>query len=155
MLPTFDLLREQPHKVMANKAEQGHVVEGLDAELDIVPNSYDALAEFADQLADLPLVPDWPCVEPDELDDIWNEADPERPLGAIDLDDSARRVEAAFLGSVCGCVLGKPLETRLMSALPTAWPRCGGPATGKKRTTGFTPSTGSTVTAGTIKRLEC
>ena len=38
---------------------------------------------------------------------------PARPQGAIapiDLADSARRVEAAFLGSVCGCILGKPLE---------------------------------------------
>ena len=116
MLPTFDVLREQLHSVIANKAEQGHVTEGLDAELDTLPDSYDTLAGFASQLADLPLVSDWPYVEPSELDDIWNEADPERPLGAIatvDLDDSVRRVEAAFLGSVCGCVLGKPLEVRL------------------------------------------
>src|SRR5690606_18759705 len=41
------------------------------------------------------------------------EMDPSRPIGPIrevDLDDASRRVEAAFLASVCGCVLGKPLE---------------------------------------------
>ena len=116
MLPAYDLLRDRLHMVISDKAEQGHAVEGLDAELDTLPDSYAALAELAGRLADLPLVPDWPYVEPSELDDIWNEADPKRPLGAIasvDMDDSAKRVEAAFLGSVCGCVLGKPLETRL------------------------------------------
>ena len=42
--------------------------------------------------------------------------DPSRPLGEIreiDLDDSAKRVKAAFLGSLCGCVLGKPIEVQL------------------------------------------
>jgi hypothetical protein len=54
-----------------------------------------------------------PCVEPNNLEGIWAECDPERPLGAItaiDAADSARRVEAAFLGRVAGCILGKPLE---------------------------------------------
>ena len=40
--------------------------------------------------------------------------DPSRPKGQIldvDLGDSAKRVEAAFLGSLCGCVLGKPIES--------------------------------------------
>jgi hypothetical protein len=32
------------------------------------------------------------------------------PIAPVDLDDATRRVEAAFLGSVCGCVLGKPIE---------------------------------------------
>ncbi len=115
MLPSYRLLREQLHAVIADKRAQGHIVEGLDAELDALSESYDALAAFAHRLVDLPLRPDWPYVEPDSLDEIWAECDPDRPLGAIaavDLDDSARRIEAAFLGSVCGCVLGKPLEIR-------------------------------------------
>ncbi len=113
MLPTMNLLRHQLHLVIASKREQGHVVEGLHDELDALPDSYDALYAFAGRLAQLPLRDDWPYVEPNDLEGIWAECDPDRPLGPIaqvDLDDSARRVETAFLSSVCGCVLGKPLE---------------------------------------------
>ncbi len=113
MLASFQVLREHLRLVIAGKAEQGHVVDGLEEELRALPDSYDALWAFARRLAELPLHTDWPHVEPDDLAAIWAECDPARPLGAIgavDLDDSARRVEAAFLGSVCGCVLGKPLE---------------------------------------------
>ena len=115
MLPTIHALQEQLHIVIANKREQGHAVEGLHDELDALPASYDALSDFARKLADLPLRDDWPYVEPNQLEGIWAECDPDRPLGLmgeVDLDDSAQRVEAAFLGSVCGCILGKPLEIR-------------------------------------------
>ncbi len=115
MLPSYRLLREQLREVIADKRAQGHMVDGLDAELDALPESYDALAAFGRRLVDLPLLPEWPYVEPDGLHEIWAECDPDRPLdavGTVDTEDSARRVEAAFLGSVCGCVLGKPLEIR-------------------------------------------
>jgi len=113
MLPTIPSLREQIKIVINDKGQQGHLVAGLPTELDTLPDSYDALLAFARRLADLPLRQDWPYVEPNDLDDIWAECDPNRPLGPIaplDLADSARRVEAAFLGRVCGCILGKPLE---------------------------------------------
>jgi ADP-ribosylglycohydrolase len=113
MLLTIHSLRTQLHLVIANKREQGHVVEGLHDELDALPDSYDALCDFAQKLAGLPLRDDWPYVEPNDLEGIWAECDPNRPLGAIaavDLDVCARRVETAFLSSVCGCILGKPLE---------------------------------------------
>ncbi|GIS83613.1 MAG: hypothetical protein CM1200mP15_22450 [Dehalococcoidia bacterium] len=55
-------------------------------------------------------------MEPNDLDGIWAKASPNRPVGQIAdfkfWDDSTRRVEAAFLGSICGCILGKPLEAR-------------------------------------------
>ena len=113
MLPSLGLLRQQLVQVIANKEAQGHETAGLSDELERLPDSYDALAEFAQRLSDLPMQADWPFVEPNELADIWAECDPDRPLGPIaeiDLEDSARRVDAAFLGSVCGCILGKPLE---------------------------------------------
>jgi hypothetical protein len=115
VFPRFDILREQLRLILANKRDQGHVTDGLEAELEGLPQSYDALAAFGRKLTTLPLQPDWPHVEPSDLAGIWAECDPARPLGAIrsvDLADSARRVEAAFLGSVCGCILGKPLEIR-------------------------------------------
>jgi ADP-ribosylglycohydrolase len=112
MLST-SLLRSKLRDVISNKEQQGHVVDGLHEKLDAMPDSLDALSEFARSLSNLPVRDDWPYVEPDELDAIWAECDGQRPTGAIgevDLEDCARRVEAAFLASVCGCVLGKPLE---------------------------------------------
>lgn len=113
MLPSIPLLRKRIQAVIADKDRQGHVVAGLTDKLNGLPDSYDALAAFAHQLVDLPLRPDWPYREPDDLEAIWEECDPGRPLGQIrpiDPADAAARIESAFLASVCGCVLGKPLE---------------------------------------------
>lgn len=113
MLPTIALFRKRIQAVIADKDRQGHVVEGLTDRLNALPDSYDALYAFAHKLANLPLRLDWPYREPNDLDDIWDECDPKRPTGvmkALDLDEAAARVESAFLASVCGCILGKPIE---------------------------------------------
>jgi ADP-ribosylglycohydrolase len=117
MLPTLAQLRGFLHRVIDDAAEQGHVTDGLASELDGLPPSYDAAADFAHRLAALPLRDDWPYVEPDDLSAIADECDPLRPLGALgalgpvgDVADAADRVRAAFLSRVCGCVLGKPFE---------------------------------------------
>jgi ADP-ribosylglycohydrolase len=91
-------------------AARGRDVEGLVGALDAVPDSYDALDAFASLLAGAPMRPDWPYVEPDDLDAILDECDPARPRGAEPVADAAERARAAFLGSVCGCILGKPFE---------------------------------------------
>ena len=113
MFPTIAWLRQQLRAIIVDKDDQGHVVKGLFAELDALQDSYDALDAFAHRLAHLPLRADWQYVEPNALEDIWAECDPDRPaglVGLVDLAESAQRVQAAFLGSVCGCILGKPLE---------------------------------------------
>ena len=113
MFPTFTTLRAQLRQVIADRMTQGHATDGLEDALVALPDSYDALFAFAERLSALPIREDWPYIEPNDLDGIWAECAPDRPLGVVgnvDLDDSARRVEAAFLGSVCGCILGKPLE---------------------------------------------
>jgi ADP-ribosylglycohydrolase len=117
MLLSYALMRRLLYQVIADKEEQGHQTAGLDDELaglpDGLPDDYERLADFARRLAMLPLRADWPYVEPSDLAGIWGECDPDRPAGAIgtvDLDDAAARVRAGFLGSVCGCVLGKPVE---------------------------------------------
>ncbi|MGI8857460.1 MAG: ADP-ribosylglycohydrolase family protein [Thermomicrobiales bacterium] len=132
VLPTYQTLREQLLTVLYNKQEQGHIVIGLAETLANLPDSYDALATFAQSLGDLPRELDWPFDEPNALDEIWDGCDPDRPLGVlaeIGAEESARRVEAAFLGSVCGCMLGKPVEVNptldeLRDALlrTDAWP---------------------------------
>lgn len=76
-------------------------------------DSYDALHALAVELREPPLRADWTYVEPVEWDDIVGEA----PLLAAvsnwvcpDLQRAAEAVQAGFLGSVCGCILGKPIE---------------------------------------------
>ena len=116
MFIDLEILKERIHGVILNKASQGHDVEGAAERLHQLSNSYDDLIQFAATLADLPMRKDWQYTEPNEIDAIWAESDPTRPLGKmaeVDLDDSSKRVEQAFLGSVAGCMLGKPIEVRM------------------------------------------
>lgn len=113
MFLTYELLRKHLAQTIANKREQGHVCDGLHDELRAIPNSYDALNAFAKKLAHLPLRADWPYVEPDDWAGIQAQMHPERPRGQwreISLIEAKKRVETAFLSSVCGCILGKPIE---------------------------------------------
>lgn len=113
MLPTIPQLRAHLRSVITDKDRQGHRVEGLAEELDALPDSYDQLAALAARLATLPLRADWPHVEPSDWAGIEAELAPDRPRGVlrtIDPADAAARVQAAFLGRVCGCILGKPIE---------------------------------------------
>jgi ADP-ribosylglycohydrolase len=113
MLPAFSLLRKQLQTILENKHEQGHATAGLADELAALPESYDAFAAFARRVADLPLREDWPYVEPSDWETICRESDPSRPLASLAVLEPkvvAGRIETAFLSSVCGCTLGKPLE---------------------------------------------
>jgi len=112
-LPDRGVLRARLRYAIADFAARGYDTGGLAGELDRLPNSYDALDGFATRLTTLAVRADWPYREPDDLEGIWAEADPDRPLGdVVDLSaaDASGRAAAAFEGSVCGCMLGKPLE---------------------------------------------
>ena len=132
MLININTLRERIHGVILNKGEQGHNIEGLENKLESINDSYDALIKFTESLHDLPIKNDWPYVEPNGIEEIRSESDSTRHLGpikTIDFEESSNRVKAAFLGSICGCILGKPLEASLTgneikSALEAAeeWP---------------------------------
>jgi len=116
MIISLDTLKTRIQGVVLNKGEQGHEIGGVISKLETLPDSYDKLLEFASELSNLPVREDWPYVEPNELEDIWTESDPLRnseTIGSISLGESAKKVESAFLGSVAGCILGKPLEVRL------------------------------------------
>lgn len=113
MFAPYSALKAQLKTIIADRRAQGHVVDGLHEELNALPDSYDALEAFAQRLARLPLRDDWPYLEPETLDEILAECDPQRPLGQIALlppDEAAARIATAFVSSVCGCVLGKPIE---------------------------------------------
>jgi ADP-ribosylglycohydrolase len=111
MIPSHDSIRTLLGHVVADRAEQGHVVDGLSEELASIPQSLDALYAFARDLEDLPMRDDWPYVEPDDLEAIRSVSAPDRPNGPIGpLADADERIRAAFLARVCGCMLGKPFE---------------------------------------------
>ena len=112
LLPDLVAMRTLVAAVLADKAEQGHEVDGLSEALQSTPDSYDALLAFAERLSKLPLRADWPWVEPSGLPEIWACADARRPLVATPFDgaDVASRIETAFLARVSGCILGKPFE---------------------------------------------
>lgn len=55
--------------------------------------------------------PDWQYYEPNSWDGIIRESDASLLQSQrIPETEAAERAEAAFLGSACGCILGKPLE---------------------------------------------
>lgn len=117
MLPEFKILRDSIAAVIKGREQQGHITDGLLEELEAIPDSYDRLWELAKRLPDLPMRRDWPYREPNDLEEIWRECDPGRPLGFVgktdiydDVENITRRLETAFLSAVCGCILGKPVE---------------------------------------------
>lgn len=113
MLPQIQSIRQNIKNSIAAFRAEGHDVEGLHEELAKIPDSYDALDQFERVVASRPMRADWPYIEPDDLEGIWKECDSSRPLqsiGELSASDAAARVETAFLSSVCGCILGKPLE---------------------------------------------
>ncbi len=115
MLPTIKQLRELLGQVIVNKREQGHVCLGLEDRLAALPERYDELLAFAETVSDLPMQPDWPHVEPSDWKGIVAQMAPDRPQETwrrVSLSEAVARVQSAFLGSVCGCVLGKPLEIK-------------------------------------------
>jgi ADP-ribosylglycohydrolase len=115
MLPDFQGLKAFVLADLDSRLEQGQDVAAIRAEVEACQGSYDGLDRLARRAAEAPLRPGWPYVEPLELEEIVAEWDPVRtpdPVGTIAPADAASRTQAAFLGSVCGCMLGKPLEVR-------------------------------------------
>ncbi len=113
MFLTYPQLRTHLAVVLENKAQQGHDTSGLSDRLAHLPDSYDALHSFSLELSDLPMRPDWTYVEPSDWAGILEGCDPTRPLeplAVLSPAEESSRIEAAFLGSVCGCILGKPIE---------------------------------------------
>jgi ADP-ribosylglycohydrolase len=129
VLPSHAQLKLHLMAVLNDKAQQGHVVNGLARELEGLPDSYDALAAFAERLSTLPLRDDWMYEEPDDLEGILAAADPARPTGwlrRLPPSEHAARIKAAFLGALCGCTLGKPFEMQpTMADLRAALEPCG------------------------------
>jgi ADP-ribosylglycohydrolase len=102
-------------QVLSGRIAQGAAIdeEGFAARIDAAADSYDALYELALELREPAVRADWPYREPIAWDDIVAQSerlDPRRTWSLATLDSVADKVKAAFLGSVCGCMLGKPIE---------------------------------------------
>src|SRR5690349_756447 len=119
MFFTKDQIRNALVTCINEAAAQGVDDAGLHDELAAVPDSYDALYEFAEYLAARPMRADWPFVEPLDFASIkseWSGDTSDIDFGAaMSTDEKAARVEAAFYGRIAGCILGKPVEV-----MPTA-----------------------------------
>ena len=114
MLPSIAYLRNVLAQVIAQRYRQGADTAGLQTELKRLPDSYDALAAFAEKLERLPRRADYPYVEPETLEEIQKQCPADftrRRIGRKLSEAEAReRARCAFYGAVAGCVLGKPVE---------------------------------------------
>ena len=113
MLQTKDQLRAMLAQVLADRAEQGHVTDGLADSLANLPDSYDAMVAFGRTLHDLPMRDDWPYVEPSDLDAVRAESATDRAttsIGMLREAERSSRIAGAFRARVAGCMLGKPFE---------------------------------------------
>jgi ADP-ribosylglycohydrolase len=117
--------------VLAQRIEQGCDLDAavVGQRIDQASGSYDALYDLAIELRDPPLRADWPYVEPLAWEAIAAESEhlrPRQPWSRPDPGQAADRVRSAFLGSVCGCMLGKPVEVDpTLAELQAAGERCG------------------------------
>jgi ADP-ribosylglycohydrolase len=109
--------KSQLHSILATVLKerhgQGHDTASAERQLAEAAGSYDAMFALAAQIPHLPMRKGWPYVQPESWEDIVAEMSPWRrvdPIAKVDLADASKRVEAGFYGSVCGCILGKPLE---------------------------------------------
>lgn len=115
MLISRENLRTLLLHVLHQRVAQGADLDeaGLQARIAAAAGSYDALAELAAELRDPPLRADWPWDEPVAWEAIVAACDrlaPDAPWPAPDFAAAAAAVRTGFLASVCGCLLGKPLE---------------------------------------------
>lgn len=101
--------------VLAQRIQQGCQLDSdaFGARIDAATDSYDALYELALELRSPAIRSDWPYSEPLEWEEIREQSpalNPENSWPLPDFSQVASRVQAGFLGSVCGCMLGKPIE---------------------------------------------
>ena len=115
MLLPKDSLKALLLQVLGQRIEQGCDLDDntLRERIEAAADSYDALYELALELRSPPVRSDWPYREPVSWDEIVAESEhlkPHREWPQPDLAQAAANVRAGFLGSVCGCMLGKPIE---------------------------------------------
>ena len=112
MFVTVQYLRKTLAASLKTLETQGFDITGMEEKLAALSDSYDAFISFARELCRLPFRRDWPYVEPVSWEEIQREMAPgrERFCRPADVGLCVKKAETAFLASVLGCILGKPLE---------------------------------------------
>ena len=87
MILSLELLKERIIGVIINKKEQGFITKGLEEKLNSLPESYDELIKFGISLSDIQINPKWKYIEPNNLDEIREESNPNRQTGKISQGD--------------------------------------------------------------------
>jgi ADP-ribosylglycohydrolase len=131
MFAPYPVLRQQLTTMIRDRAEQGRDVGELEDQLLHTPDNYEQLANFAARIDNAPPRADWDFVEPSRWDDIVAEQGvvPAAVSASGRESEYAARARSGFLGSVVGCIIGKPVEimptmTELRDALAAIgeWP---------------------------------
>ena len=124
MIPPLAYLKRNIDSWLETMSEQGHEITGMKERAAKLPDSYDAVISFAEEASNLPLRKDWQYIEPLDWHGIENEMDKSRADFIFEIDnieECSKKAEAAFLASVLGCILGKPLEVNpTLAELKTA-----------------------------------
>jgi ADP-ribosylglycohydrolase len=115
MLIQKEGLKEVLLHVLFQRIEQGCDLdrEVFSRRIEAASDSYDGLYELALELRTPAVRKDWPYNEPVAWDEIVAESEqlrPQQEWQEPNIAEAAENVKAAFLGSVCGCMLGKPVE---------------------------------------------
>lgn len=110
MIMTYGYLRAALLLAIQRMQSMGRDTSGLADELGDTPDSYDQLIRFGERLMDLPMRPDAPGPEPMDWEQIAAACSMPSDTPPTDIAETRSRIESAFLGSVCGCQLGKPIE---------------------------------------------
>ena len=70
MLIKYETLKERLHGVILNKGEQGYDVSGLKEKLDTLPESFDSIMSFIDDINSIKIRDDWEYIEPNSIEEI-------------------------------------------------------------------------------------
>lgn len=117
--------------MIRDRHEQGRDTGSLVAQLESTPDDYQQLADLGALIDAAPVRSDWSYSEPSDWAGIVAERSaPEHPdIQVSDRSQFRARARSGFVGSVAGCVLGKPVEVmptldELRDALVTIgdWP---------------------------------
>ena len=97
--------------------DEGRDVEGYRELSEAIANLPDGVIReelanvFFEAMQRAPMRADYPYVEPDALDAIQAARPENRPvLGTVNADTLKDKIRGAWLGRICGCLLGKPVE---------------------------------------------
>ncbi|MFF0342700.1 ADP-ribosylglycohydrolase family protein [Kribbella sp. NPDC004875] len=94
------------------RRETGYDVDSLVTEANRTdPNDREAVLDLVDRMSLAARAPGWRYFEPDELVDIEETLDARPEAFAVPEAELADKIQAAWLGRIAGCNVGKPVES--------------------------------------------